>query len=616
MSYRNPVQQYYPDYIFPSLPVLEFSSYSDVLDAAKNVSKSCILVNTNQTTLNNTQLKVDLNFDDNITVFLVMNIVLTGRSYMVVEGSNFNITNIDFFGGDSTYDFPTYLIRVNGEKISVINFSFVKFEVGNDDKDYFRNTCSGQGKNKVINTLFDGKKSNGIFLRSDNSWGLEVFQCVFKDHDKGGDSNGGEAIRIGVGSKQDDNTNVLISDCYFENCVSDPEVISIKTSSNTLKRIVMVDCKGKRLVFRNGDGTTLTESFFSDSGLRIYGADHVFENIQLVKGSEILLDKKDGYQLPEDCTLNNIYYQDTSTPIRDEGENNKITNVVEELKFTAEDLLNGNDGPTGPPIQNDFRMYTESGRTVENKEIYIDENFTIEYIPSILQTYNMIVTNVETGEVIHQQQENSSPYFLYGDISGIPLYGFINNVGTYDLKIKQTGEVFTFNVINPLSPTGPPVDNHKFKLYVEEGREIDMNNPEILVDEGFSVEYLTSNFQTYNFELIENATVEVIHSQRERSEPYFLFGNRGSTIYYNSVDLPGTYVVKIQQTGDELIFKVREEVPETYDVTVKELSQEQVDLIKEQIDQFTGQDSYNLVLKQLITEQLIDLQNQINNILG
>ena len=372
---NNPVKEYYPDFQFPNLPIIEFSSYQDVLSAAKNVSKSCILMNTNSQTVNNTQLNIDYNYDSNLSVYLVLNITLTGRSFMYVQGSNYNLTNVDFMGGDSSYNFPTHLLKVIGDKISIINFSMDNFRVGNDDLDYFRNdTNTKTGKNKVINCLFNGKTNNGIFLRADNSWNLEVFQCVFKNHDKGGESNGGEAIRIGVSSKENDNTNVSISDCYFENCVSDPEIVSIKTSSNKLNRVVMTDCSGKRLVFRHGNKNTCTNSFFSESGLRIYGAEHIFENIQLVKGSELLLDKKSGYLLPEYCNINNIYYQDTTTPVIDEGENNTITNVIEELKFTADDLLNGSTGPvgpTGPPEFTDFQIYTQDGRTVENNEIYI-----------------------------------------------------------------------------------------------------------------------------------------------------------------------------------------------------------------------------------------------------
>lgn len=616
---NNPVANYYPDYVFPQLPIIEFSSYQDVLSAAKNVSKSCILINKNPQTINNTQLNIEYSYDSNLSVYLVLNITLTGRSFMYVQGKNFSLTNVDYIGGDSTYDFPTHLLRVVGDKISVINFSMVNFRVGNDDLDYFRCGTNGSGKNKVINCLFDGKTNNGIFLRSDNAWNLEVFQCVFKNHDKGGDSNGGEAIRIGVSSKELDETNVLISDCYFENCVSDPEVISIKTSSNLLKRIVMTNCSDKRLVFRHGNKNTCTESFFSESGLRIYGAEHLFQNIQLVKGSQLFLDNKSGNLLPEDCTIDRIYYQDTNTPIIDEGKNNTITNVIEELKFTADDLLNGSTGPigpTGPPPQDsDFRIYTQDGRTVENNEIYIDENFSIEYLTNIIQTYNFTVSKVQSGEIIHQKQENNAPYWLYGDNSGAPIYGFINDEGTYDLKVEQTGEVFTFYVINPIGPTGPPPDNHKFKFFMENGREIDMNNPEIYVNEPYNIEYLTNDLQTYNFTLIENRSEDIVHTKRESKEPYFMYGNSGSTIYYNSLDTPGFYVCKVNQTGDEVIFKVIEKEPQKYDISIQNMTQRQVDLIKEQVDEFFGKDSYNLILQELTIEQLYEIQKQINEII-
>ena len=87
--------------------------------------------------------------------------------------------------------------------------------------------------------------------------------------------------------------------------------------------------------------------------MRVYGTDHVIENIQLVDNANILLDNKSGssYVKAENVKVNNVYYDNVKTPVTNNGKNCTVTNVVKGLKITKKDLLNSKTiDPTPAPI--------------------------------------------------------------------------------------------------------------------------------------------------------------------------------------------------------------------------------------------------------------------------
>lgn len=337
---ENPVKDYYSDYSFPSLPVIEVNSYQEALSAAKASKTSAMFVNTKETTLENTAVRVDLNFSGDIQIVVVLNLVLRGSSSIVVTGKNFTVSNVEFVGGSTSRN-PSepHFVTVSASNVSIVNFAMKNVKCKAKDLDYFRVTTSARNCS-IWNSLFEGKTNNGVFLRLDFPLDGKVQNCVFLNVDKGSKANGGEAIRIATSSFESRTANFLLESCYFKKCVSDPEIVSIKCSGVSVKKCIFTDCDGCRLVLRHAHNAVVERCFFDGTGIRAYGTKHRFTDLQLVDNSTILLDNKTGsYVRARDCTLTNIYYMNCRTPIINNGVNCIVRNLENKLEFTEKNLL-------------------------------------------------------------------------------------------------------------------------------------------------------------------------------------------------------------------------------------------------------------------------------------
>lgn len=74
---------------------------------------------------------------------------------------------------------------------------------------------------------------------------------VFKNIDKGSTANGGEAVRLATSGFENKDAFCTIDRCYFNNCKSDPEIVSIKCSSNTVKNCIFENNGSSKLVLRH-----------------------------------------------------------------------------------------------------------------------------------------------------------------------------------------------------------------------------------------------------------------------------------------------------------------------------------------------------------------------------
>lgn len=338
----NPVSEYYKSYNFKKeLPVISCSNYEDVLSKAKNTKTSCILYNNKITTVNDKNISINLSFDKSIEVILILNVQLKGKSSLKVQGKNYSISNISFVDGDKNYSAPDHIIDVTAESVKIINLSMINFKCKDSDKDYIRVRESANNFH-LYNSLLDGKTNNGVFLRLDFPLNNYINCCVVKNVDKGSTANGGEAVRLATSGFEDKDAFCVIDRCYFNNCKSDPEIVSIKCSSNTVKNCIFENNGSSRLVLRHTHKDLIDNCYFSGSGMRVYGTKHNITNIQLVDDTNILLDNKKGggYVVAKDITVNNVYYQNVKTPVTNKGIDCKVTNVVKELKIKKSDLLN------------------------------------------------------------------------------------------------------------------------------------------------------------------------------------------------------------------------------------------------------------------------------------
>jgi hypothetical protein len=226
--------------------------------------------------------------------------------------------------------------------MKLINFSMINYKCNTDDIDFIR-VYETANKFQLHNSMLDGKTMQGIVLRFEMCLNFLVKKCVFRNINKGSNANGGEAIRIGVSSMEKKTSNGIIDQCYFTNCVSDPEIVSVKNSGNTIKNCVFENNGDSKLVLRHTHNDIVENCYFSGSGIRVYGTKHQIRSIQLVNNANILLDDKkgDSYVVAQDVKVDTVYYDNVKTPVTNDGINCTVTNVKKELKITKQMLFDG-----------------------------------------------------------------------------------------------------------------------------------------------------------------------------------------------------------------------------------------------------------------------------------
>ena len=382
----NPVSEFYKNYTFKAdLPVISCLDYEDVLNKAKTTKTSCILYNKTKNTVSDKNISVNLSFNSDIEVILILNVELKGKSSLKMQGKNYALSNISFIDGDKAYAAPEHIVDITAESVKLINFTMLNFKCKDADKDYIR--VSESAKNfHMYNSLLDGKTNNGVFLRLDFPLNNYINRCVLRNINKGNTENGGEGIRLATSSFENKDAFCVIDQCYFNNCRSDPEIVSIKCSSNTVKNCIFENNGSSKLVLRHTHRDTIDNCYFSGSGMRVYGTKHNIKNIQLVDEANILLDDKKGggYVVAKDITVDTVYYDNVKTPVTNDGINCKVTNVVKGLKITKEMLLNKSDIP--PPIPPTPEVEVEIiPKIVDKNKIYkLNKDLTEEQIKNLL----------------------------------------------------------------------------------------------------------------------------------------------------------------------------------------------------------------------------------------
>lgn len=382
----NPVSEFYKNYTFKAdLPVISCSDYEDVLNKAKAVKTSCILYNKTKNTVSDKNISVNLSFNSDIEVILILNVELKGKSSLKMQGKNYALSNISFIDGDKAYAAPEHIVDITGESVKLINFTMLNFKCKDADKDYIRVRESGKNF-QMYNSLLDGKTNNGVFLRLDFPLNNYINRCVLRNINKGSTENGGEGIRLATSGFENKDAFCVIDQCYFNNCRSDPEIVSIKCSSNTVKNCIFENNGSSKLVLRSTHRDTIDTCYFSGSGMRVYGTKHNIKNIQLVDEANILLDNKKGggYVVAKDITVDTVYYENVKTPVTNNGINCKVTNVIKGLKITKEMLLNKGEVPPPTPPTPEVEVEIIPKIVDKNKKYVLNKDLTEEQIKNLL----------------------------------------------------------------------------------------------------------------------------------------------------------------------------------------------------------------------------------------
>jgi hypothetical protein len=382
----NPVREFYKNYEFKKeLPIISCTNYDDVLNKAKTVKSSCILYNPTKNTVSDKNIIINLSYDKSLEVVLILNVELKGKSSVKLLGKNYSVSNISLLDGDKNYSAPDHIVDITAENLKVINLSMVNFKCKDADKDYIRVRESAKNFN-LYNSLLDGKTNNGVFLRLDFPLNNYIKCCVLRNINKGSTANGGEAIRLATSAFENNDAFCTIDQCYFNNCRSDPEIISIKCSSNTVKNCIFENNGSCKLVLRSTNRDTIDTCYFSGAGMRVYGVKHNIKNIQLVNEANILLDNKKGggYVVARDITVDNVFYENVKTPVTNNGINCKVTNVIKGLKITKDMLLSKNSIPPPEPPTPDVEIEIIPKIVDKNKIYKLNEDLTDEQIKQLL----------------------------------------------------------------------------------------------------------------------------------------------------------------------------------------------------------------------------------------
>ena len=347
----NPVKDFYANYKFnTSLPIISCTNYEDVLNKAKTTKTSCILYNKTKNIVTDKSLPINLTFPKGVEVVLVLNVELKGKSSVKIDGSNFSVSNLYLTDGSSSFKAPSFIVEITAVDFKLINFSMLNFKCADADKDYVcvKKTATDF---QMFNSSLNGKTNTGVFLRFDFPLNNYIKCCTFQNFNKIDSPNGGETIRLATSDYETQKANCTIDQCYFNKCLGDPEVVSVKCSANTIKNCIFENNGTNKLVLRHAHNILVDKCYFSGSAMRVYGTDHIIQNIQLVNDANILLDNKTGssYVPATNVKVNNIYYDNVKTPVTNNGKNCTVTNVVKQLKYTKQDFLSNTPGPVDPP---------------------------------------------------------------------------------------------------------------------------------------------------------------------------------------------------------------------------------------------------------------------------
>ena len=149
----------------------------------------------------------------------------------------------------------------------------------------------GRG-NRVDHCSFTGKLNLGVTLIVMLNYPAcdENYHSI--DHNYFGPrpvygSNGAETIRIGTSQQCMQNSRTQLCDNLFDRCNGEVEVVSVKSSGNTIARNTFYECQGV-LALRHGDRNVAEGNLFIGHGIRNTGGIRIVGEDQVVRSNTML----------------------------------------------------------------------------------------------------------------------------------------------------------------------------------------------------------------------------------------------------------------------------------------------------------------------------------------
>lgn len=254
--------------------------------------------------------------------------------------------------------------------------------------------------NRIDRNLFDGKTQSGHFVAiegnpatgSPGTGVVPQHTRVDRNHFRNvtrSNANGAETMRIGAGSQTVlTHAHTVVEYNLFERCSGEDEIISVKSSGNTIRYNTFRESEGA-VVLRYGNGTEVYGNFFFGNGqertrgVRIHGTDHLVYNNYFEKLAAPVI--AIGWGIVEaDPTVANVYWQVKRAVIAFntfvDNQGSAITNLlVQNRAFEPQDVRIANNvvrGAHGKLINEDTGEYP-SGLSFSGNIIFPSGNASI-----------------------------------------------------------------------------------------------------------------------------------------------------------------------------------------------------------------------------------------------
>ena len=155
---------------------------------------------------------------------------------------------------------------------------------------YFKHSPGG----KVLNCTFADKANIGTVVavyvdeKTAGAGNYLLERCLFlrnSPQGKAASLNGGECFRAYDSKRSALDANVIIDECWFEECGSDgePEIVSLKSGNNVVRRCVLKNCKGG-LTSRHGQQNQFIENWIEGCRIGI----RLIDRAHTVRGNYII----------------------------------------------------------------------------------------------------------------------------------------------------------------------------------------------------------------------------------------------------------------------------------------------------------------------------------------
>lgn len=232
-------------------------------------------------------------------------VVFTGASQLEARGTWLTIDGLTFEG--TTVD-PVVLRDVQHGRVTACTIRSCNPE--GKRLHYLRIGGKSSADNRVDHCTFEDKRTDGVMLVIDGDEDQlalrtridhNLFRGVIRSV-----RNGMETIRIGDSGFQRIDAHTVVEENRFEECRGDAEVISVKSSANTIRGNVFTGCDGAAIVLRHGDRTVVEGNRIDgagrpkSAGIRVHGAGHIVRGNAIERTGAFAISLPAGNSVPKD----------------------------------------------------------------------------------------------------------------------------------------------------------------------------------------------------------------------------------------------------------------------------------------------------------------------------